>query len=223
MSRRFDDITVWAFDLDNTLYPADCNLFDQVGALMGDFIAELLGVTPTEATKVQKDMFVSYGTTLRGLMEYHHVEPAEFLNYVHNVDMSPIPANPRLGRAITALPGKKYVFTNADRSYAERVLTRLEIETVFDGIFDIEDANYHPKPRDIAYDNFLARFDVDPARAVMIEDMAKNLSPAHARGMGTVWLPTGTPWSSADADHDHIDHVVDDLTDWVENIAGLSD
>ncbi len=222
-ARDFKDITVWAFDLDNTLYPADCSLFDQIGARMGDFIAELLGVEPVEATKLQKDYFVSHGTTLRGLMEYHHVDPSDFLNFVHNVDMSRIPPNPRLGRAIEALPGRKYVFTNADRTYAERVLTRLQIETVFDGIFDVADADYHPKPREIAYDRFLGRFNVDPTRAVMVEDMAKNLTPAYRRGMGTVWIPTGSEWSSSGADHNHIDYVVSDLTDWVAKAAGLAD
>ena len=223
MTAEFDSIDVWAFDLDNTLYPADCDLFAQIDVLMGRFISELLGIEPHEARKVQKDFFASHGTTLRGLMDYHHVKPADFLNYVHNVDMSPIPPNARLGRAIRALPGRKYVFTNADRTYAERVLTRLGIEDVFDGIFDVELAEYHPKPREVAYDRFLDHFSVDPKRAIMVEDMAKNLTPAHLRGMTTAWIPTGSEWSSSGAVDSHIDHVVDDLTSWVARIAGLAD
>lgn len=210
-----DHIDAWVFDLDNTLYPAECDLFAQIDVRMGAFISELLGVDHIEARKVQKGYLVSHGTTLRGLMDHHGVEAQEFLDYVHDIDMSPIPPNPTLGDMIARLPGRKFVFTNADRPYATRVLEQLGFAEVFDGLFDIEDADFHPKPTQSAYDDFVARFGIDPAKAIMFEDMARNLIPASERGMTTVWLPTGSEWSSTGKDDDHVDHVTESLDDFL--------
>lgn len=208
-------IDTWVFDLDNTLYPPECDLFAQIDVRMGAFISDLLGVDHHEARKVQKGYLESHGTTLRGLMDHHGVKATEFLDYVHDVDMSPIPPNPALGDMIAALPGRKFVFTNADKPYADRVLVRLGFPDVFDGLFDIIEADYQPKPNENAYRLFLATHHIDPAKAIMFEDMARNLTPAKHLGMTTVWLPTGSPWSEMGAVDDHIDYVADSLDDWL--------
>ena len=202
---------VWIFDLDNTLYPADCDLFPQIDVLMGRYIGNLLNVDAVEAKRVQKDYFVRYGTTLRGLMDEHAIDPEEFLEFVHDVDLGPIAPNPTLNRMVHALPGRKYIFTNGSTPHAERVLDRLGISAAFDGIFDIAGAGYVPKPQRQTYEAFVAHFDITPARAIMIDDMARNLVPAYQMGMRTVWINTKNQWGSIDHCHQHIDHEAEDL------------
>ena len=209
----------WIFDLDNTLYPAECRLFDQVDVKMGRFIAELLQVDRIEARRIQKQYFMSHGTTLRGLMDNHGVEPQRFLDYVHDIDLSPVKPNQRLGDALDALPGRKYVFTNSTAQHSERVLDRLGILAVMDGIFDIASAGYVPKPRQTTYDRLVAQFSIDAGRAVMVEDMARNLKPASEMGMTTVWLDAGHEWGRADYHKDYIDHEIENLTEWLEQRA----
>jgi putative hydrolase of the HAD superfamily len=210
-----EHIDNWVFDLDNTLYPSECDLFAQIDVKMGTFISNLLNVDRDQASDVQKGFLMSHGTTLRGLMDHHGVEARTFLDYVHDIDMSPIPPNPALGETIAALPGRKFIFTNADRTYAKKVLAQLGIADAFDGLFDITDADFQPKPAMSAYHDFLKTHDVTPTRAIMFEDMARNLTPASQLGMTTAWIPTGSEWSSAHKVDDHIDHTVDDLTTWL--------
>ena len=214
-------VGVWIFDLDNTLYPASCDLFSLIEHRMGAFIAERFGVSPEEARLRQKRFFRQYGTTLRGLMVEHGVEPEAFLDYVHAIDLSPVAPNPALARALAALPGRKLVFTNASRGHAERVMARLGVAGHFEAIHDIADAGYLPKPAPAAYAGFIARHGVAPARACMIDDMAGNLVPAALLGMTTVWIRSDSAWGRPIAeDLPHIHHVTGDLPGWLAALAG---
>lgn len=203
----------WLFDLDNTLYPADCDLFAQIDRKMGEFICSLFDVDPVEAKRRQKGFFQSHGTTLRGLMVEHAINPADFLNYVHDIDLSPVPAMPGLRQALDALPGRKLIFTNGTVAHAERVMGRLGIADCFEAVFDIIASDYIPKPQPQPYTKLLAAHGVNPARATMVEDMARNLAPAARLGMATVWVPTRSDWAQPGPEEaPHIHHIAPDLT-----------
>ncbi|WNK00512.1 pyrimidine 5'-nucleotidase [Thalassospiraceae bacterium LMO-JJ14] len=211
--------SVWVFDLDNTLYPASSRLFDQVDWNMTDFVSSLLGLPKDEARLLQKQYFHEFGTTMRGLMTRHDVDPNVFLEYVHNIDLAPISADPALIEALEKLPGRKVIFTNGSTAHAENITRHIGIAHHFEGCFDIIDAGYVPKPAPDTYDAFCRRFDIDPTEAVMVEDMAKNLVPAAGLGMTTVWLDTGVGWSRETSDDGHVHHRIDDLADWLTGIT----
>lgn len=209
---------VWVFDLDNTLYPASSRLFDQVDWNMTDYVANLLGLQRDEARKVQKQYFREYGTTMCGLMTVHGIDPAEFLAYVHDIDLAAIGPNPGLAEALERLPGRKVIFTNGSTAHAQNITRHIGIDHHFEGCFDIVDAEYVPKPAPDTYETVCRRFDIDPTSAIMVEDMAKNLKPAAAMGMTTVWLDAETEWSREGADQDHVHHRIDDLATWLKAI-----
>jgi putative hydrolase of the HAD superfamily len=224
--RGFGAVETWVFDLDNTLYPHHINLWEQVDVRIRDYIAGFLKVTHDEAFRLQKDYYRRYGTSLRGLMEEHGLKPDEFLDVVHQIDYSPLTPNPDLGAAIAGLPGRKLILTNGTRRHAETVMRRLQIEQRFEGVFDIAAAELEPKPRPQVYDRFLARHGVDPAKAAIFEDLARNLEVPHALGMTTVLVvPAGTrevlreDWELAGRDAPHVDHVTDDLAGFLRAIA----
>jgi len=215
----FGHVSDWIFDLDNTLYPASCRLFDQVDVLIGRYIAELLSIDPVAARKIQKDFFREHGTTLRGLMSEHGVDPHEFLDYVHAIDRSPVAPNPALADALDRLPGRKFIFTNGSVSHAEAVLDRLGALGRFEDIFDIVAAEFEPKPRMAPYRALVDRNGIVASRAVMIDDLPVNLAPAAELGMTTVLVRTDSDWAQHDADGDHVHHVIDDLASWLVGIA----
>jgi putative hydrolase of the HAD superfamily len=206
----FDHIDTWVFDLDNTLYNADTHSFPEMGRRMTGFVAELLKLPHAEADVVRKGYFKKYGTTLRGLMNEHGVPPTEFLRYVHDFDLAPIPACDITRKTLALMPGRKIVFTNAPLHFAERMLEHLGIASAFSGVFAVEEADYWPKPMDRTYDAFFKRHDIRGDRACMLEDMEVNLAPAHARGMTTVWLHG----DGADAAHPHVHHKAPRLPDF---------
>lgn len=216
---RLDHVEVWVFDLDNTLYPARHNLFAQVDRRMGEFISALLGVDRDEARRVQKGLFRDFGSTMRGLMVTYGIEPEEFLDFVHDVDLSAIPPDAELDAALSKLDGRKLIFTSASRQHTERVTARLGVDHHFEAVYDIAAADYLPKPHPPTYARFVDRHEVDPGAAVMFEDIARNLAPAAALGMTTVWVPGLTEWSREGSDGDHIHHVADDLTDWLTALS----
>jgi putative hydrolase of the HAD superfamily len=218
-SARLAAVDCWIFDLDNTIYPASCSLFEQIHDKMGEFIAAELKVDRDEAYRIQKTLFREHGTTLRGLMTVYGLEPEGFLEHVHRIDLSRIPTDPVFAAALAALPGRKLVFTNGTLRHAENVLGHLGIAAHFDGIWDIAACGYVPKPDPAGYDAFVRRFDIVPARAAMIEDMAKNLAPAAALGMTTVWLRGTLDWAREGADADYVHHVVDELAPWLAEVA----
>ena len=165
MPRAFDAVETWVFDLDNTLYPHDLNLWQQIDDRIRSFVSRISSsVTKDDAFRLQKDYYKRYGTTMRGLMAEHGMKPDDFLEFVHEIDHSPLLPNPELGDAIEKLPGRKLILTNGTRKHAEAVMKRLEIDHHFEDVFDIAAADLDPKPLPQVYDRFLRKHGVDPAQ-----------------------------------------------------------
>jgi putative hydrolase of the HAD superfamily len=179
-------IDTWVFDLDNTLYPADCDLWPKIDQRITLYLSHLFGLDGMSSRALQKYYYQHYGTTLRGLMEEHGIGPDDFLDFTHDIDRSSLLPDLALANAITALPGRKLILTNGSREHALRTARALGLEAMFEDIFDIADADFMPKPAAATYERFFERHAVDPARAVMFEDLAKNLIIPHERGMTTV-------------------------------------
>lgn len=216
----------WIFDLDNTLYPASCDLFAQIDVKMRQYIADALDLELDEAFTLQKRYYHEYGTTLRGLMKTHGVEPGAFLAYVHDIDYSPLPAAPLLAKALDRLPGRKIVYTNGSERHALNVLDKLGLSRHFDAIFDIKAAGYVPKPNTESYRLMAEHCAIAPAKSAMFEDIARNLAPAAAAGMTTVWVREEghTQWSGTPGDDlSHIHHMTSDLAGWLAAVAEARD
>ena len=213
----------WVFDLDNTLYPPHADLFSQVDYKMGVFIEKMFDISYVDAKKRQKYFFQKHGTTLRGLMTEHGIEPQEYLNFVHDIDFSVLEPDEGLNEAISSLPGKKFIYTNASTSYAKVVLSNIGLSGQFDGYFDIHDAEFLPKPDKRSYHKMIEKFAIDPKTSVMIEDIAGNLNPAAELGMTTVWVPTNTHWSETDHNEDNVHHVAPNLATWLKNFTNAAE
>ena len=213
-------IDCWIFDLDNSLYPASTDLFALIDIRMGDYIQRLLACDPVEARRVQKSYFHEHGTTLAGLMAAHGVDPHDFLDYVHDIDLARLSADPALVAAMDRLPGRKFVFTNGDEAYAGRVLERIGLANAFDGMHDIHAMDYVPKPDPRSYAALLERHAIDPKAALFVEDMARNLEPAKALGMTTVWVDNGSERGGHGADPAFIDYRIADIGEWLTEILG---
>jgi putative hydrolase of the HAD superfamily len=205
------EIETWVFDLDNTLYPATSTVYPEVESRMNEFIMAELKLELAAAIALRKRFFEAHGTTLRGLMNDYGLPPRPFLDYVHELDLSSLVRDEALGAAIAALPGRKLIFTNATQRHAERVLAQLGLARHFSGIHDIEACAFVPKPDPSGYRELLTRHGIAPDRAAMIEDIARNLVPAAALGMTTVWVKGGPHADATDEANAHIHHVVDDL------------
>lgn len=218
--KTFDHINCWIFDLDNTLYPASVNLFALIDERMGLYIQGLLGCDKIEAKRVQKAHFHEHGTTLSGLMASHDVDPKHFLDFVHDISMDRLSPNPALVAALARLPGRKLIYTNGDRDYAARVLGALGLGESFEAIHDIHDSALLPKPDPRSYTMMCDALAVDPARALFVEDMARNLKPAKALGMTTVWVNNGSEYGHAEACASFIDHEIDCTSNWLNAILG---
>ncbi|MGC6452354.1 MAG: pyrimidine 5'-nucleotidase [Candidatus Puniceispirillaceae bacterium] len=212
-------ISDWVFDLDNTIYPAKSNLFVRVAVRITEFVARHFDVPDDEARVIQKDLFQRYGTTMRGLMVEQNLAPEAFLHFVHDIDVSDLPFEAELDAMLTALPGRKHIFTNGTVPHAENILNAYGIRHHFDHIFDIVGADFVPKPEKQAFDRFMQVTDIDPAGAVMIEDMARNLEPAHHLGMRTVWLASDHDWAQRGADEDYVHFVAEDLKSFLSALA----
>jgi putative hydrolase of the HAD superfamily len=216
-------IESWIFDLDNSLYPHSCNLFELVDRRIGDYVQQLLGLDAEAARRVQKNYFHAHGTTLAGLMADHGVEPGHFLDFVHDIDLARVTADPELVAAMDALPGRKFIFTNAGEDYARRVLDRLGLANAFDGLHDIHAMNYVPKPDPGGYRAICAKHEIDPARALFADDMVRNLAPAKAIGMTTLWIDNGSEQGpqAAPADlPDFVDHRTASIAGWLREMLG---
>lgn len=216
--RLFKGVEAWIFDLDNTLYPHEADLFSQINDKIAQYVEELLGLETADALKHGKSLYHEYGTTLRGLMKKHDVDPDDYLRFVHDIDYSVLEPDPALGSAIQALPGKKFIFTNGDRPHAERTAEALGISDHFEDIFDIVSAGLVPKPDKLTYEKFIARTGVAPARAAMFEDLHKNLVVPHELSMCTTLIvPKGSralfqdSWDLEKDTYPHVDFVTDDL------------
>jgi putative hydrolase of the HAD superfamily len=217
-------IETWVFDLDNTLYPASSSLFPQIDVRMRRFIAERLHLSLDDAFALQKRYYREFGTTLRGLMLVHKIEPEAFLSFVHDIDCTVLEAAPRLDAALAALAGRKLIFTNGSERHAENVLARLGLTRHFEGIFDIRAARFIPKPQPECYQLMIERHGVDPRSALMVEDLHRNLRPAAAIGMTTLWVkedghPDTEVLGHDGSDLSHVHHVTEDLAAWLEQAA----
>ena len=209
----FASVTTWIFDLDNTLYPPEMGLFPQIEVKMTAWVMRHLGLSQPEANHLRQRYWDHYGTTLTGLMTEHGIEPMAYLADVHDVDFSVLKPAPDLASALAALPGRRIIYTNADGVYARKVLDARGLAGLFDAIYGIEDASFHPKPHARAFETIFARDGLDPTRAAMFEDDPKNLAVPHDMGLRTVHVapkPVSTP---------HIHHHTDDLTRFLTQLA----
>jgi putative hydrolase of the HAD superfamily len=220
MDPKFRHVRDWIFDLDNCLYPASTGLFALIDERMGAYIQRLLDCDPVEARRVQKLHFHTHGTTLAGLMQEHGIDPHDFLGDVHDIPLDRVKDDQRLAAALERLPGRKFLFTNGDAPYARRVLEALGVHGHFDELHDIHASELRPKPNPHGYDLLCRRYGIDPAQAVMVEDMAQNLGPAKALGMTTVWVDNGSERGNHGADDDFIDYRIDEVGEWLEQIIG---
>lgn len=225
-TRAFTHVDTWVFDLDNTLYPHHVNLWQQVDARIGAYIGNFLKVDAVEARRIQKDYYKRYGTSMRGMMTEHGISADDYLAYVHEIDHSPLEANPAMGEAIARLPGRKLILTNGSTDHAGKVLARLGFPEHFEAVFDIIAADLEPKPAPRTYQRFLDLHRVDPARSAMFEDLARNLVVPHDLGMTTVLVvPDGTKevvredWEMEGRDAPHVDHVTDNLAGFLAKLT----
>jgi putative hydrolase of the HAD superfamily len=211
-------MTVWLFDLDNTLYPHSCRLFDQVDRRMGEFVQAFLGLPPADARALQKRYLQAHGTTMNGLMLNHGLNPQDYLDYVHAIDLSPVQPDPALDAALDALPGRKLIYTNGSVEHASGVLGRLGIARHFEAVFDIVAAGYAPKPDPAPMAQLVETHALDPARTTFFDDMPRNLAPAAELGMTTVWVESDSEWARLGhaGDEPFVHHRTRDLAGWLQ-------
>lgn len=209
----FSHVSHWVFDLDNTLYPPHARLFDQIEVRMTAYVMDALGVDQARADHLRQHYWHSYGTTLAGLMREHDVDPTPYLTDVHDISLDHLEHDPDLAAHITALPGRRIVYTNGTAPYAERVLAARGLDGVFDAVYGVEHANFLPKPERAAFETIFARDGVAPDQAAMFEDDPRNLAAPHQMGLQTVHV--------APEPHvaDHIHHHTDDLTAFLKRLT----
>jgi putative hydrolase of the HAD superfamily len=213
-------ISTWIFDLDNTLYSADSGIFQQVHTLMSKFVSTHLNIDIKKATELQRKYYRQHGTTLRGLMDNHNVDPDHFLSEVHQLDYSIVGPNFKLNRELKKLKGRKIIYTNANRQHANDILIRLELTNMFDEIFDIKTANYIPKPEASPYEQIISEFNIDPITTIMFDDIAKNLVPAKNVGFASVWIDVGYENFSDDIakSKKYLDYETKDLSLFLDEV-----
>ena len=214
------NFNTWIFDLDNTLYSAETGIFDQIDQLMGKFISKHLNLEMPEAKKLQKEYFKEHGTTLRGLMNNHYINPELFLNEVPKLDYSIIKSDILMKKALENLKGRKIIFTNANKSHVDNVLNRLNINNLFNSVYDITDANYFPKPDIRTYKSLVYKYNIDSTKTIMFDDIAKNLVPASKLGFTTVWIDIGKENYSDDIENSrkYLNYETTNLPLWLNSI-----
>lgn len=217
----FSHVDVWIFDLDNTLYPPDMALFPQIEARMTDYVMRLLAVEQDHADQLRQDYWRRHGTTLAGLMAEHAIDPLAYLTEVHDIDFTSLSPAPDLAAAIAALPGRKIIHTNADSTYARKVLTARSLDTLFEAVYGVEETGFHPKPQPAAYNAVIAQAGLNPERAAFFEDDPRNLVIPHALGMRTVLVGPGRhgPDMGSASAAPHVQFQTDDLTAFLQMIA----
>lgn len=212
---RHAPIDTWIFDLDNTLYPETCSLFDEINHKMNLYMADLLDLKLEDASDMRQGFYERHGTTLNGLMHEYGANPYPFLDFVHDVDLSRLDPAPNLKPLLADLPGRCLVHTNGTVAHAQRVLKRLGIEKCFDGIFDIIASQFQPKPGAPAFAGFIEAFDVTPHTSIMFEDKEENLKVPHELGMTTVWINQGSQTDNLPV-YDHVHHLSDTIGGFLE-------
>ena len=215
------DIKHWIFDLDNTLYNGQTKVFSEVDKRMSAFISKKLNVDLIKAKTIQKKYFYDTGTTLSGLMKYDNIDPHEFLEFVHDIDISWLPKDLLLREELIKIKEKKYIFTNGSHSHVQNVTKQLGINNLFDGVFAITDANFIPKPHLEPYKKLISKFNLDPKKSILIEDIAHNLEQAKNLGMKTCWLENEEVFAKKDADKPYIDYKIKNLPSFLQEINVL--
>ncbi|MDC0525099.1 pyrimidine 5'-nucleotidase [Pelagibacteraceae bacterium] len=216
--KELKKIKYWLFDLDNTLYSGDTKVFDQVDKKMSKFISEKLKVNEEEAKKIQKNYFHEYNTTLNGMIKNHDIDANEFLEFVHDVDLNFLKKNELLENQINRLNGKKIIFTNGSRAHAANVTKRIGIDKLFDGVFDIVDSDFYPKPSIEPYKKIIEYYNIEPEYCIFFEDIARNLKPAYELGMKTVWIENNEPWAAEYSGEAFINYKTNNLANFLKEI-----
>jgi len=216
--KSFNSIKFWIFDLDNTLYSGKTKVFEQVDKKMSKYISDKLNISLIEAKKIQKKYFHKYNTTLNGMIKNHKIDPDEFLEFVHDINIDFLQKDPALSKEIEKLNGKKIIFTNGSKKHAINVSKKIGIDQLFDDIFDIVDAEFIPKPMLEPYKKLVKKHKIDPKLCVLVEDIARNLKPAYEMGMKTVWVENDEPWASKFSDEDFVNFKTSNLSEFLKKI-----
>ena len=216
--KDFQPIRFWLFDLDNTLYSGKTKVFEQIDKKMSKYISEKLNVDIKEAKEIQKSYFYQYNTTLYGLIKNHKIDPSEFLNFVHDIDINFLKKDIALARELKRLDGKKIIFTNGSRKHAINITQKLGVDQCFDDIFDIVDCDFIPKPSIKPYKKLVEKHKIDPNLCVFIEDIARNLKPAYEMGMKTVWVENDEPWAKKFSDSNFVNYKTSNLSEFLKKI-----
>ena len=210
------DIKYWIFDLDNTLYNGQTKVFSEVDKKMSTYISKKLKIDLIKAKELQKKYFHENGTTLSGLMKHNDIDPYEFLEFVHQIDISWLPKDKLLREELKKIKEKKFIFTNGSHSHVKNVTEQLGISDLFDGAFAITDADFIPKPSIEPYKKIVKKFNLDPKKSILIEDIAHNLENAKHLGMKTVWLENNEAFASKDKDKPYIDYKIKNLPSFLQ-------
>lgn len=224
----FDHINTWIFDLDNTLYDAHGGIWQQISARMTVYVAQLFGLDGLSARALQHYYYQTYGTTLNGLMKIDGHNANEFMDFVHDIDHSSLNFCAHLHEGIANLKGRIFIMTNGDKKHANAVLKRLQLEPFIEGIFDVSDAQYQPKPKREAYQMMIEKYGIDPTESAMFEDIPKNLVVPHELGMTTVLITSHLDrehrhaWEDEGNDGHYIDFTTSSLSHFLENISRKS-
>ncbi len=213
LAAAFSHVEHWVFDLDNTLYPPEAALFDQIEAKMTDWVMREISVDRHTADALRQQYWSEYGTTLAGLMRVHGTDPGPYLHEVHDISLDHLTPAPDLAERIAALPGQRIVYTNGTAPYARRVLAARGLDDVFHGVYGVEDAEFHPKPDTLAFSKVFAKATIDPRAATMFEDEPRNLTAPFEMGMRTVHV------APEPREGDHIHHHTDDLTGFLSQVV----
>ena len=219
--KELDKIKYWLFDLDNTLYSGQTKVFDQVDKKMSSFISKKLNINPEEAKKIQKDYFQKYSTTLTGLIKHHKIDANEFLDFVHDVNLDFLQQDKGLEKELSKIRGKKIIFTNGSKAHAANVTKKIGIDKLFDGVFDIVESNFIPKPSIEAYKILIEKYKIEPQYCILVEDIARNLKPAYELGMKTVWIKNDEPWAAEFANENFINYKTENLTNFLKKFNEL--
>jgi len=212
------NIQYWIFDLDNTLYSGQTKVFSEVDKKMSEYISKKLNIDLIKAKEIQKKYFYESGTTLSGLMKHDGINPHDFLEFVHDIDISWLPQDLLLKQELMKIKEKKYIFTNGSLAHVKNVTKQLGINNLFDGVFDIVDADFVPKPRINPYQKLIQKFNLEPEKSILIEDIAHNLEQAKNLGMKTCWLENDESFAKKDADKPYIDYKIKSLPSFLQKI-----
>ena len=209
------------FDCDGVLYQDLEAVFGQVSKKMTEYISKKLNLDLKVAKELQRSYFHKYDTSLNGLMIHHNIPPKEFLDYVHDIDLSFLDKDKTLRNELESSNLRKFVFTNGSKEHVKNITTSLGIDDQFENVFDIVDAKYNPKPAAKAFDLMLEKFKIDPKETLYIEDIAKNLSIGKERGTTTAWLINDEYWGKKESDKEYIDYKIENLSLFLKEIRLL--